>query len=212
MKSYRIPQQTSIDEPIFGSFTLRQAVYLLTFGSLGYVLVMIRLWLPLKVAGICLCLVSGWAFTSLKPRGRSLESWLINYVAFRLSPKERIWRETTAFEKKRKKSRLLTLLERLSKPLASKLKQTLRPRTGAYSVSSLHSVQAEDDLEILSDVEEQVKAILRSFFAQEWSRRLKVNPSLKRAGISTLLVILEEFIGKSLAEKEKIERQIRDVA
>lgn len=203
MKTYRIPQPTEIDEPIIGDFTLRQAVYLFTFGSLAYLLLLLKTFLFLKVIGIGFCTIFAWAFITLKPQERTLEEWLVNYILFLVNPRRRVWREeeSTSYEHQSRKfaAFLRSLLAGLK---VGEVKKSVSP-------SSIGLIEVADEPEFL-DIEEQVRGIVESYFFPRWEQALRENPQLEVANITQLLLFLEQCIASVVEELKTLKGKIKE--
>jgi|Deesub1362A_J573_1020465.scaffolds.fasta_scaffold00529_13 hypothetical protein len=205
MKTYRIPQPTEIDEPIIGDFTLRQAVYLFTFGSLTYLFLLLKTFLFLKVIGIGFCTIFAWAFITLKPQGKALEEWLVNYIIFLVNPRRRVWREkeeptSCKYQSRKLAAFLKSLLAGLK---VGDVKKLVSPSsTGLIEVAS-------NEPEFL-DIEEQVKGILESYFFSRWEQALRENPQLEVANITQLLLFLEQYVASVVEELKILKGKIKE--
>jgi hypothetical protein len=204
MRTYRIPQPTEIDEPIIGDFTLRQAVYLFAFGSLTYLLLLLKTFLFLKVIGIGFCAIFAWAFITLKPQGKTLEEWLVNYIIFLVNPRRRVWREEKPTSCKCQSRKLAAFL----KSLLAGLKPGDVKRSVSPSSTDLIEV-ASNEPEFL-DIEEQVKGILESYFFSRWEQALRENPQLEVASITQLLLFLEQCVASVVEELKILKGKIKE--
>ncbi len=203
MKTYRIPQPTEIDEPIIGDFTLRQAIYLFTFGSLAYLLLLLKTFLFLKVIGIGFCTIFAWAFITLKPQGKTPEEWLINYIFFLVNPRRRVWREEEKMAiPKTYSEKLTTFLKFLTKLKTN----SFRKLEGSGFTDSLQIRSSEPEA---SDVEEQIKGILESYFLSRWEQALRENPQLEISHITQLLLFLEQCVASVVEEFKTLKEKIK---
>ncbi|MDO8886681.1 PrgI family protein [Candidatus Oleimmundimicrobium sp.] len=176
MRDYRVPQQTSSDEPIMFNFTAKESVIMLIFGAVAYICVFsLKGFLELRIILAVLCVLVGFGLAKVKPWGKGLDEWVFIMAAFNIRPKKRVWRKIREINLSQKRSFLDKILR----------------------VPFRNNKQIEIEAEVeIDDVGEQIKGIIKSKFFWEWKEMIVKNPNLERASEEELLTILEQFLNK----------------
>lgn len=178
MRGYRVPQQTSLDEPIVFNFTGKESVIILIFGALAYLCIFsFRGFLEFRIILAVLCVLVGLGLAKVKPRGKGLDEWVFIVAAFNIRPKKRVWRKIREINLSQKGSFLDGILK--------------------IPFKNNKHMGIDEDEEIdegLADKAEQIKGIIKSKFFWEWKEMVVKNPNLERAGEEELLTILEQFL------------------
>jgi len=183
MRDYRVPQQTSLDEPIMFNFTGKESVIMLVFGALAYICIFsLRGFLEFRIILATVCVFVGFGLAKVKPRGKGLDEWVLIVAAFNIRPKKRVWRKIREINLSQKRSFLDGVLRMPFK-------------------NNRHTEIDEEIDEGLADKAEQIKGIIKSKFFWEWKEMVAKNPNLERASDEELLTILEQFLNM----KEEVE-------
>jgi len=185
MRDYRVPQQTSLDEPIVFNFTGKESVIMLVFGALAYLCIFsFRGFLELRIILAVLCVLVGLGLAKIKPRGKGLDEWVFIIATFNIRPKKRVWRKIREINLYRRKNFL----------------------DGILKIPFKNSKQIEvetvvDETSEFEDKAEQIKGIIKNKFFWEWKEKVAKNPNIERASEEELLTILEQFLNM----KEEVE-------
>lgn len=204
MATYRVPQQTTIDEPIIGNFTLKQAACIAIFASLGYMVLKSALWVPLRVFLTGLFMAIGFALATIRIQGRGLGDWVASYIVFLFTPKTRKFNPEVAlnfaFPIDTKRPRWVMWVAPLVR-LAQAKQKTRTPRMQITPPPQTIPVFKEDPA-YLNDTSEQTKALIKSFWPQRWQKMLEKSSFLEEAETGRLLTALEQVLFDELMEEE----------
>jgi len=183
MRDYRVPQQTSLDEPIMFNFTGKESVIMLIFGAVAYICIFsFKGFLEFRIILAVLCVLIGFGLAKIKPRGKGLDEWVLIVAAFNLRPKKRVWRKIREINLSQKKN----FLDRFLKIPFKNSKQ-------------IEIETVVDETREFEDKAEQIKGIIKNKFFWEWKEMVAKNPNLERASDEELLTILEQFLNKKEA-------------